>query len=77
MSTRRRKTAFLLAGVFGGAGIGVTIVAIPFALPALRKHCLPYIPATKCQLKRVLDVLRGSGGTLVDLGSGDGRVVRT
>lgn len=59
----------------GGAGIGLIAASIPFVLPALRRYCLPYVPATPVQIERVLWQLRGRQGKVVDLGSGDGRVV--
>ena len=60
----------------GGASIGLFAVSIPFILPALRKYCLPYVPATPVQIEKILYQLRGREGKVVDLGSGDGRVVR-
>ena len=51
--------------------------AVPFLLPALRRHCLPYVPASPTQTHRVMAVLKTiPAGRVVDLGSGDGRVVR-
>lgn len=47
----------------------------PFVSPALRKVCLPYVPATNLQIQNVLSVIKGRKGKLVDLGSGDGRIV--
>jgi methylase of polypeptide subunit release factors len=43
--------------------------------PAFRKFCLPYIPATRTQISNILQALEGRRGTLLDLGSGDGRIV--
>lgn len=37
---------------------------------------VPYIPASKSQVDNVMKLLRGRAGSLVDLGSGDGRIVR-
>lgn len=48
---------------------------MPFVSPALRKYCLPYIPATDTQIENVLKALSGKSGKLIDLGSGDGRIV--
>ena len=50
-------------------------VTTPFVLPALRKVCLPYVPATTTQVSNVLRILEGRKGSLIDLGSGDGRIV--
>lgn len=36
---------------------------------------VPYIPASKTQVDNVMKLLRGRQGSLVDLGSGDGRIV--
>lgn len=38
---------------------------------------VPYIPASKTQVDNVMKLLRGRKGNLVDLGSGDGRIVST
>lgn len=62
--------------------IGGTILAIPFLTPAMRKHALPYIPATPKQISNVFAALEAyrpnanpNKTNLVDLGSGDGRIV--
>lgn len=52
------------------------VVCAPFVSPALRRVCLPYVPATTSQVNNVLLALRGRHGSLLDLGSGDGRIVR-
>ncbi|CAH1107786.1 unnamed protein product [Psylliodes chrysocephalus] len=62
-------------GVTGGIAFGLTIICAPFVSPALRKYCLPYIPATNEQIANILTALKGRRGTLLDLGSGDGRIV--
>ncbi|CAD6212880.1 GSCOCG00011068001-RA-CDS [Cotesia congregata] len=69
------KAGLVLIGITGGIGLGLTVISIPFVSPALRKICLPYVPATNQQLKNVLLALRGRSGTVIDLGSGDGRLV--
>ncbi|XP_069979332.1 ATP synthase subunit C lysine N-methyltransferase, partial [Penaeus vannamei] len=71
----KRNVGLVLVGLTGGAAIGLSIIAAPFVAPALRKVCLPYVPATTQQVNNVLRALRGRTGTLVDLGSGDGRIV--
>ena len=47
--------------------------------PALRRICLPYVPATTTQLENIQKALQKFGHTrgskLVDIGSGDGRIV--
>lgn len=55
----------------------LTAICAPFVLPALRKICLPYVPATTIQVSNVIKALRGRNGQLIDLGSGDGRIVST
>lgn len=61
----------------GGLAVGVSIICIPFVSPALRKVCLPYVPATTEQLAGVTRALSGRSGKLLDVGSGDGRIVFT
>ncbi|XP_013189638.2 ATP synthase subunit C lysine N-methyltransferase [Amyelois transitella] len=63
--------------VTGGLAAGVSIVCIPFVSPALRKICLPYVPATTEQIAGVSKALAGRSGRLLDVGSGDGRIVFT
>lgn len=59
----------------GGVALGLTVVCAPFISPALRKFCLPFIPATKTQIENILTALKGCKGRLLDIGSGDGRIV--
>jgi len=61
--------------LIGGAGVSLFTISVPFLLPALRRHCLPYVPASTIQIEKILFLLRGRQGKVVDLGSGDGRVV--
>uniref|UniRef100_A0A1B0GK74 Uncharacterized protein n=1 Tax=Lutzomyia longipalpis TaxID=7200 RepID=A0A1B0GK74_LUTLO len=72
----------VLLGITGGLGIAITFVAIPFVSPAFRRICLPYVPATTAQVENVLSALqragnvpKGSKNLLLDIGSGDGRIV--
>ena len=70
-----------LIGVFAAGFVGVGALALPFLLPAARRHCLPYVPATGEQVENVRRLLARGGEAaklrpLVDLGSGDGRIVR-
>jgi len=61
------------------ASVTTAIVALlwPFISPALRKVCLPYVPATPAQVSNVLTGLsnRPLPSRLLDIGSGDGRIV--
>ena len=76
-SEKWRKRAIITGWIVTGACFGLFAVTIPFVIPALRKHCLPYVPATPVQIRTVLSQLKGRSGKVVDLGSGDGRVVGT
>ncbi|XP_035829357.1 ATP synthase subunit C lysine N-methyltransferase [Aplysia californica] len=68
-----RRGAVML-GVSGAFVAGVTAVMAPFVLPGLRRFALPYIPASSEQVSNVLRALRGRTGSLIDIGSGDGRI---
>ena len=83
-----RRMGLIIAGVVGGLGLGVTALTVPFLLPALRRVCLPFVPATTTQVdplkllehiilqvENVVTALKGKSGSLVDIGSGDGRIV--
>ncbi|XP_059615763.1 ATP synthase subunit C lysine N-methyltransferase-like [Phlebotomus argentipes] len=72
----------ILLAVTGGLGVAITCISIPFVAPAFRKICLPYVPATPAQITNVLTALQRAGGVpkpprnlLLDIGSGDGRIV--
>jgi len=88
VESRRRQ--YVGVGLFGTV-VGLATAAVaPFLAPALRRHILPYIPATDAQLHSSLKLARAglamvqaSQGSdrahrvlrAIDLGSGDGRVV--
>ena len=63
----------------GGSAIAISAICLPFVTPALRRYCLPYVPATTKQLQNVQTALilygHQRGSRLVDIGSGDGRIV--
>ncbi|XP_014488669.1 PREDICTED: protein FAM173B isoform X2 [Dinoponera quadriceps] len=61
----------------GGIATAISVVCFPFISPAFRKICLPYVPATHQQIKNITKALNGRSGSLIDLGSGDGRIVLT
>lgn len=63
-------------GITGTIAVGLLVGTLPFLTPALRQICLPYVPATKMQIQNILQMCKGRSGNVVDLGSGDGRVVR-
>lgn len=48
------KTTQILA-VCGGITGAALAVALPFITPALRKYCIPYVPATEGQVRLVLE----------------------
>lgn len=68
-------TGKILIGLTGGVAVAISLVCSSFVSPAFRKICLPYVPATDAQISNVIQALRGSRGKLIDLGSGDGRIV--
>ena len=76
------NTGLLLAAITGGAALALSAICLPFVTPALRKYCLPFVPATNQQVENVLKALsinsissRNISPKLVDIGSGDGRIV--
>lgn len=71
----RSRLGVIVTGVLGGSLVALYAVAAPFVTPALRKVCLPFVPATSAQVENVLKVLQARTGSLVDIGSGDGRIV--
>uniref|UniRef100_A0A2K6LP43 ATP synthase subunit C lysine N-methyltransferase n=1 Tax=Rhinopithecus bieti TaxID=61621 RepID=A0A2K6LP43_RHIBE len=74
-SLQKSNWGFLLTGLVSGTLVAVYAVATPFITPALRKVCLPFVPATTKQIENVVKMLRCRRGSLVDIGSGDGRIV--
>lgn len=71
----KSRKGLILVGVTGSVAVGLSIVSAPFVLPAFRRFCLPYIPATCAQVRNVFTALERRKGSLIDLGSGDGRIV--
>lgn len=70
------KSAKFLIFATGGVGIGLSVVCASFVAPAFRRICLPYVPATPEQVSNVLKFLPSKGPKrLLDIGSGDGRIV--
>uniref|UniRef100_A0A674ICV0 ATP synthase subunit C lysine N-methyltransferase n=1 Tax=Terrapene triunguis TaxID=2587831 RepID=A0A674ICV0_9SAUR len=74
-SSRKINWGLLVTGIVGGTLVVLYAVATPFITPALRKICLPFVPATSTQIENVLKMLQYRSGSLVDIGSGDGRIV--
>ena len=73
----KKRIGLIATGLVGGSLVALYAVAGPFVAPALRKVCLPFVPATSAQVENVLRVLQSRSGSLVDIGSGDGRIVST
>lgn len=74
-SKSKSRLGLIVTGVVGGSLVALYAVTAPFVAPALRKICLPFVPATSVQVSNVLGALRARTGRLVDIGSGDGRIV--
>ncbi|KAM6948307.1 ATP synthase subunit C lysine N-methyltransferase [Aplochiton taeniatus] len=71
----KKRIGLIATGLVGGSLVALYAIAGPFVAPALRKICLPFVPATTAQVENVFKVLQQRSGTLVDIGSGDGRIV--
>lgn len=77
----RKTLGLVAAGVTGAVAVGLSIISAPFVTPALRRFCLPYVPATSRQIENVIKICRHHQNPskktekLIDLGSGDGRIV--
>lgn len=71
----KRSYGLVAVGTFAASGVGLLVACAPFILPALRKVCLPYVPATDRQVNNVMKLLKNKKGRVIDLGSGDGRIV--
>lgn len=74
----KSKFGLFVAGVVTASAIGLSIGTTSFVLPAFRKICLPFVPASTSQVNNVIKALhapRRFGMTVVDIGSGDGRIV--
>lgn len=82
INNRKKVTVLLTAGIFGGLATGMIAIAWPFILPAFRRVVLPYVPATTTQIDNVLKAIhykrpfdKNLDKNIIDLGSGDGRIV--
>merc|ERR1712179_520320 len=65
-----KNAGLILAGLIGGAGLAITTICVPFVVPALTTQL--------ANVSKALGVVRSATHpppTLVDIGSGDGRVV--
>lgn len=70
-----KSGSLIIPGIFGSTGFFIMAVAVPFTFPGFRKFCLPYVPATDAQVRNVIRCLKNRKGNMIDLGSGDGRLV--
>jgi len=70
-----KRLGLIIAAGVGGMAVAISAVCIPFVAPALRKFCLPFVPATDTQVSNVMKALSNRSGTVLDIGSGDGRIV--
>uniref|UniRef100_A0AAY5KN69 Protein FAM173A n=1 Tax=Esox lucius TaxID=8010 RepID=A0AAY5KN69_ESOLU len=68
-----------IAQIAAGSGLAVYTMWAGLLMPGFRKVPLrlqvPYLPASRIQVQNVMKLLSGRKGNLVDLGSGDGRIV--
>ncbi|XP_077415975.1 adenine nucleotide translocase lysine N-methyltransferase [Vanacampus margaritifer] len=75
----RELRSWDVAQIAAGTGLAVYAMWVGVLQPGFRKVPLrlqvPYIPASSAQVCNVMTLLRGRKGVLVDLGSGDGRIV--
>lgn len=74
-SLKKSSWGILVPVMVGGALVALYAVATPFITPALRKVCLPFVPATSKQIENVVKMSQRGRGSLVDIGSGGGRIV--
>lgn len=73
------SSGVIVTSVIGASAVGLSILSIPFVSPAFRRVCIPYVPASDTQIsnvKKLLPRIPEPVDPLIDLGSGDGRVVR-
>uniref|UniRef100_A0AAV2KM07 Uncharacterized protein n=1 Tax=Knipowitschia caucasica TaxID=637954 RepID=A0AAV2KM07_KNICA len=68
-----------VAQIAAGTGLAVYAMWVGILQPGFRRVPLklqvPYIPASTSQVRNVMTLLKGRKGSIVDLGSGDGRIV--
>lgn len=75
ISSIKKRVGLIVTCALGGSLVALYAVAAPFVAPALRKICVPFVPATSTQVSNVISVFKTRPGSLVDIGSGDGRIV--
>lgn len=73
---KSKRIALIGITFFGSVSITLLSICLPFIFPAFRPIVLPFIPATDSQISNILKIVKKSKpSTLIDLGSGDGRIV--
>ena len=81
--SKTRNIGLIVAGVTGTFAVAISVISASFVSPAFRRICLPFVPATSRQIDNVFKICESVCGpstnlrhnSLVDLGSGDGRIV--
>lgn len=75
----KRLGGWGLVQLTAGTGFAVYAMWAGLLMPGFRRVPLklqvPYIPASRTQVRNVMTLLKGRTGGLADLGSGDGRIV--
>ena len=72
------KFGAIALGIIATSSVGICLATASFIVPAFRKVCLPFVPATTSQVKNVVTAIHKPnrhGMSVVDIGSGDGRIV--
>lgn len=79
LNHNKSKIGLVVGSAFGITGIFLVAITTPFVLPALRRYCLPYVPATNRQLSNLSRAFKKHAEqdtAFLDVGSGDGRICR-
>lgn len=75
----RRLGAWGILQITAGTGLAVYVMWAGLLMPGFRRVPLklqvPYMPASRLQVRNVMTLLDGRTGPVADLGSGDGRIV--
>ncbi|XP_063040238.1 adenine nucleotide translocase lysine N-methyltransferase [Engraulis encrasicolus] len=75
----RRLGVWGVLQIAAGTGAAVYAMWAGILMPGFRKVPLrlqvPYLPASRAQVRNVMTLLHGRSGNVADLGSGDGRIV--
>jgi len=76
VQNERSKFGLALFGTVAASAVALVTITTPFVVPAFRKVCLPFVPATPAQIKNILSALPNKQSMLkvAEIGSGDGRV---